>query len=283
MGYELGNNVRMYDVELACIIGDRPATLLNQVHYWLEITSKIDDKDIMAKHYHDGKWWIYNTFEQWHEQFPYWSIITIKRIIAKLEDLNLLISGNYNKYGYDRTKWYTINYDVLNSLKKNHSIKMIQSKVSECHNGKYQNDTTNTIDYLHNTSTKNTNYNNAFFEKQKSVIYSVDYVKRHIDKICTDLGYERYSEDIQHIFEYYFSKYEDFTDRNHPRLSNNNLTALIDKIANGISDIFPDNLDYYEDMIDRHFEIEHGYNIDWNINHFLDEANIDILVRYIYI
>ena len=55
----------------------------------------------------DGKYWIYNTIEAWHKQFPFWSISTIKRIISNLEKEKLIITGNFNKISIDRTKWYT--------------------------------------------------------------------------------------------------------------------------------------------------------------------------------
>jgi hypothetical protein len=31
-----------------------------------------------------------------------------------MEDDGLIVSGNYNKIGYDRTKWYSINIDFVN-------------------------------------------------------------------------------------------------------------------------------------------------------------------------
>jgi len=49
--------------ELAELIGLNEAIVLQQVHYWLEKT------DFEAK----GKKWVYNTIEQWKEQFPFFS------------------------------------------------------------------------------------------------------------------------------------------------------------------------------------------------------------------
>ena len=50
------------------------------------------------------------------KQFPFWSERTIKRTFGSLEKQNLLHVGNYNKAGFDRTKWYSINYETLNKL-----------------------------------------------------------------------------------------------------------------------------------------------------------------------
>ncbi|MEM5397897.1 replication protein [Staphylococcus gallinarum] len=92
--------------KLAEEIGLNEAIVLQQMHYWLNT----------SKHQHNGKKWIYNSYTSWHEQFKFWSERTIKRIIYNLEGQDLLLTGNYNKYAFDRTKWYTINYEKLNNI-----------------------------------------------------------------------------------------------------------------------------------------------------------------------
>ena len=95
---------------LATLIGLNEAIVLQQVHYWLEINRKTNSN------YKDGYYWAYNTYEQWQEQFPFWSKRTIRRIINNLEKMGLLISASYNKLGIDRTKWYRIDYKKLDEL-----------------------------------------------------------------------------------------------------------------------------------------------------------------------
>ncbi|PEL97667.1 hypothetical protein CN604_18545 [Bacillus wiedmannii] len=91
---------------LAKEIGLNEAIVLQQIHYWQQ----------MSRHFHDDKRWIYNSFPKWNEQFPFWSERTLKRIFKSLEDRKLLFVGNYNKLAIDRTKWYSINYEVLNGI-----------------------------------------------------------------------------------------------------------------------------------------------------------------------
>lgn len=91
---------------LATKIGLNEAIILQQIHYWLN----------KSNHNYDGKMWIYNSYPKWIEQFPFWSESTIKRTITSLEKQNLLYIGNYNKAGFDRTKWYSINYTALDRL-----------------------------------------------------------------------------------------------------------------------------------------------------------------------
>ena len=96
----------MVQPSLAKELGLNEALFLQQLNYWIErSTKKID-----------GKYWIYNTIEAWHKQFPFWSISTIKRIISNLEKKKLIITGNFNKISMDRTKWYTINYSLLQEI-----------------------------------------------------------------------------------------------------------------------------------------------------------------------
>lgn len=90
---------------LAIEIGLNEAIVLQQFHYWL----------LRSRHSHDGYDWIYNSYPEWQKQFPFWSLSTLKRTIHSLENQEYLISGNYNSAGFDKTKWYRINYEKLMS------------------------------------------------------------------------------------------------------------------------------------------------------------------------
>lgn len=89
--------------KLAVEIGLNEAVILQQMNYWLLKSDKIKD----------NKKWTYGSYEYWSEQFPFWSVSTIRRTISNLEKKNLIISANYNRAGFDKTKWYTINYEEL--------------------------------------------------------------------------------------------------------------------------------------------------------------------------
>lgn len=95
--------------KLATLIGLNESIVLQQVHYWLK------GKEQRQQDYIDGRYWVYNTYEQWQEQFPFWSIMTIRRTMTKLENMGLLIAGNYNTAGFDKTKWYSIDYAALDN------------------------------------------------------------------------------------------------------------------------------------------------------------------------
>lgn len=95
---------------LASVIGLNESIVVQQIHYWTILNKK------SRKNYRNGFYWTYNSFENWNKEFPFWSLRTIKRIFTKLENKGIIITDNFNKKGFDRTKWYRIDYDVLKSL-----------------------------------------------------------------------------------------------------------------------------------------------------------------------
>ena len=91
---------------LAKSIGLNEAVFLQQIHYWLN----------RSNHFFDGRRWIYNSAAEWSKQFPFWSEKTIRRILKNLEETKVLLTGNYNKAKFDKTKWYSIDYEKLRLL-----------------------------------------------------------------------------------------------------------------------------------------------------------------------
>src|SRR5690625_1064682 len=89
---------------LAKKIGLNEAIVLQQIHFWLSVSD----------HEKDGRKWVYNSYDEWQKQFPFWSKSTVIRIFNRLEEGGYVESANYNAMTIDRTKWYTINYDLLN-------------------------------------------------------------------------------------------------------------------------------------------------------------------------
>lgn len=117
--------------KLATEIGLNEAIVLQQIHYWLKKSS----------HNHDGRLWIYNSYKEWETHFPFWSNATIRRAIASLEKQKLLVVSNYNKAGFDKTKWYSIDYLNLEGVSK----RVAQNEQTSCSkraNGMTQNEQT---------------------------------------------------------------------------------------------------------------------------------------------
>lgn len=150
---------------LAKAIGLNEAIMLQQVHYWLH----------HAKVKHDGRMWVYKTFEEWHKQdFPFWSVDTIKRAISSLRKLGLLLVKKLSSNSFNRVNHYTVDYEKLSLIELKQRSKpvvadkgnMHQSKVAECsqHEGiLHQSDKGNMHQCLreYKENTKESNSNNS--------------------------------------------------------------------------------------------------------------------------
>ena len=91
------------NAELADRIGLNEAIVLQQLNYWIQ--------DSTAGEVHDGRKWVYNTFEEWQrDNFPFWSVDTIKRTLTKLKKLGLVDVKQLRKSKHDHTNFYTIEY-----------------------------------------------------------------------------------------------------------------------------------------------------------------------------
>lgn len=123
------------------------AVILQQIHYWIE----------KRQNYREGRYWVYNSMENWMQQFPWIkSRTTLTRYFNDLEKKGLLITGNYNKAGFDKTKWYTIDYSTLSDFEQR-LYRTCTTSDQNLVNGMNRTCTTNTIDYTEITSESTTN------------------------------------------------------------------------------------------------------------------------------
>ena len=106
------SDIRIAQAKLATEIGLNENIFLQQVHYWLK------GNEERNHNYKDGRYWVYNSYSDWvKESFPFWSKSTVKRTVQSLEKQGLIITtSKYNKKEYDKTKWYTINYEKLKEV-----------------------------------------------------------------------------------------------------------------------------------------------------------------------
>lgn len=145
---------------LARLVGLNEAIILQQVHYWLQRSSNIKD----------GHRWVYNSYPNWYKQMPVWkSETTMRTAFKRLEKQGLLITANYNKAGFDKTKWYRIDYDKLSSLEnKLPSAKNWQTTSQNLADGTAKNWQTNTK-RLPETTSENNNKHSASHSNALSV------------------------------------------------------------------------------------------------------------------
>lgn len=199
---------------LARAIGLNEAIMLQQVHYWLK----------HAKTEHDGKMWIYKTFEQWKEQdFDFWSVSTIKRISTNLVKMDLLLVEKLATNSFNRVNHYTINYQKLGEISTNKataqvvtdSVNVTQSKGADCYEHSInvtQSDWVNVTPCLreYKETTKENNNNN---NKNSSMTDSIQNWKQPNLSEINDMlkqGLSVVPDITQSQYEYQVTKFKNF-------------------------------------------------------------------------
>ena len=105
-----------FDIDIAKEYGIECAIILKHLYFWIEKNRACD------RHFHDGNDWTYSSRKAFMELFPYISDRKIRSALDKLESEGLIITGNFNKMQYDRTKWYALT-DKAYSIIDNHVAK----------------------------------------------------------------------------------------------------------------------------------------------------------------
>lgn len=177
--------------ELAILLGLNEAIVAQQIHYWVRDTRSGIEKE--------GERWIYNTYEQWQKQFPFWSISTIQRTFASLEKSGVLISEQFSAHKRDMKKYYRLDYEQLRMM---HHVKMTSSNISKC-------DDVNR-DYTENTNTSpgftgNENESSLEFDHTDAEQYQHDLIaqkaKANADKLLEQLSITFHQEPYAAAFD----------------------------------------------------------------------------------
>ena len=91
---------------LAKVFGLTAAVILQQIHYWLQA----------SRHEEEGRPWIFNSYQEWAEQFTWLTPNAIKKQVLNLEKSGVLLSRQFNSKQGDRRKWYSIDYVCLEGM-----------------------------------------------------------------------------------------------------------------------------------------------------------------------
>jgi len=94
--------IHSFDIEDAKKYGVNAAIILNNIRFWVEKNAA------NKKHFHDGKYWTYNSYAAFNELFPYLGEKQIRNALAILKESNVIAVGNFNSNSYDRTQWYSL-------------------------------------------------------------------------------------------------------------------------------------------------------------------------------
>lgn len=93
-------------------VGVEEAMMFSNIFFWVKLNEKNRDNH----HYHENKYWMYNTVRDFTEQYSFWTTSKIRRILGNLEKKQYIETGVFNRFGYDKTKWYTITEKATNRV-----------------------------------------------------------------------------------------------------------------------------------------------------------------------
>jgi hypothetical protein len=201
--------------ELAAKIGLNECIVLQQIHYWNEINKKANNN------YRDGHYWTFNSIVQWQDQFPFWSKNTIQRTFTNLEKMKLVITSNYNRLKIDRTKWYRIDYKVLQALEESPFTQIGVTNISEWCN------------HLSSLGLPLPEINSEINSKIKKNIYIIS--------------------NENDVFSYYSQKFKEKFGKDHPTMNEEKMDELRSNYYELSSDLDIDQ-EQWIDAVDYHFE-----------------------------
>jgi hypothetical protein len=92
--------IHYFDEQIAVEYGLPQAVMIAHLRQWIR------HNQANGTNLHDGRTWTYNSLEAWAELLPFWSADQVKRILNNLQERGVILKGNYNAAGYDRTCWY---------------------------------------------------------------------------------------------------------------------------------------------------------------------------------
>lgn len=90
-----------FNTDLAEKYGIEKALIIDYFAYWVVENMRNE------KNFHEGRYWVFNSASALSEKFHYISRRTMNQKLQELETDGILISGNFNKNKFDRTKWYS--------------------------------------------------------------------------------------------------------------------------------------------------------------------------------
>ena len=101
-----------FDTDIAALYGVDESIMIANLQFW------INKNEANGKHFHDGRFWTYNSIEAFTKLFPFWTARQVRRVLKSLEEKGVIVTGNYNTFAWDRTTWYAFGDSFLQKWQK---------------------------------------------------------------------------------------------------------------------------------------------------------------------
>jgi len=242
-----------FKIDDAIKYGVEAAVILYNIEYWIK------KNEANEKHFHNGKYWTYNTAKAFAKLFPYLSEHQINRHLKKLENEGVLLIDNFNDVKYDRTNWFTLsdNYYMQNGNCKNAKCILQNCKMenAELQNGFHENATPIPYNKTNNNTDNNIIIGGApkFLVKDKKSSLSSNN-KSSVKKLLIKTFGVKFSE-IEEQTNYMYkelgiplsdipSLFSEFADAKSITINEKNITNLFEAYYNNLT---ASNNNYTED------------------------------------
>ena len=169
-----------FEVELAIEYGIVEAILINHFEYWIELNRANE------KNFYDGRYWTFNSIKGMREIFPYLSEKKIRNALKNLQDKGIIITGNYNRFAYDRTLWYAFS-DLAESKLPKGQMEIAKRANGNCQKG----------EPIPDNNTPNNLYNNNKYKR---------FIPPTIDEVRAYCLERNNSIDAEYFVDYYQSR-----------------------------------------------------------------------------
>lgn len=108
-------------------VGVEEAIMFSNIYFWTDLNKKKKSEH----HFHQDKYWMYCTVREFTERYSFWTPSKIRRILKNLIEKKYIEVGRFNKFGYDKTKWYTITQDGAHVAERDNEFVETINSLSE--------------------------------------------------------------------------------------------------------------------------------------------------------
>lgn len=96
-------NHLVFNKEDAIDYGVNEAIILYHFRYWIASNKSNNSNNYKGRH------WVYNTHAEMAEYFGVFTERQVRRLVDSLKRQKAILTDNFNKSGFDKTVWYTVN------------------------------------------------------------------------------------------------------------------------------------------------------------------------------
>ena len=74
-----------FDTDIAALYGVDESIMIANLQFWIR------KNEANGKHFHDGRFWTYNSIDAFTKLFPFWTARQIRRILKSLEEKGVIV------------------------------------------------------------------------------------------------------------------------------------------------------------------------------------------------